>query len=308
MKQFPEWASMMLKLTGIANACWGLTFTLFPKTFFRWAGMPDPQYIFPWKMIGVVSLVFGVFYFLAAFNPSRRVLGLSMGLVIKLLSLIFMLTYWAADVFPFKFVLYFWFNDLMWLYPLFAALYFVFKQSYQEETLAPQLPLSEMLKRFETHSGKSLKSLSDEQPLLLVFLRHFGCVFCHETLNILRDQRTEIAAEQVQLVLVHMGTPEEAQRQWSAHNLQEVEYTSDPGEKLYRAFRLKKGSFRQLFGTKTWMRRIEAGIFQHHLTGDLEDKARRMPGVFLIYRGEILKSYRHEYISDQPDYIALARR
>jgi hypothetical protein len=31
-----------------------------------------------------------------------------------------------------------------------------------------------------------------------------------------------------------------------------------------------------------------------------------MPGVFLIHRDEIVKSFRHRLVSDRPDYIALA--
>ena len=32
----------------------------------------------------------------------------------------------------------------------------------------------------------------------------------------------------------------------------------------------------------------------------------RMPGTFLVERGEIRKGFRHKLISDRPDYLALA--
>jgi hypothetical protein len=31
-----------------------------------------------------------------------------------------------------------------------------------------------------------------------------------------------------------------------------------------------------------------------------------MPGVFLIHRSAIVKSFRHKLVSDRPDYVALA--
>jgi hypothetical protein len=32
-----------------------------------------------------------------------------------------------------------------------------------------------------------------------------------------------------------------------------------------------------------------------------------MPGVFLLFHGETLKSYRHQSAADRPDYLAMVR-
>ncbi len=127
MKQFPEWASMMLKLAGVTNAFWGLTLALFPDTLFRWAGMDVPQYLFPWQMIGVIAIIFGVFYFAAAFNPRRHIMIIGMGFVAKITQLIFVLDLWSQEVLPLKLVLYFFAKDLIWLGPLAIVLYLVAK-------------------------------------------------------------------------------------------------------------------------------------------------------------------------------------
>ena len=41
-------------------------------------------------------------------------------------------------------------------------------------------------------SFDNLKMLSDEKPVLLVFLRHFGCVFCKEAMADLSKLKNEI--------------------------------------------------------------------------------------------------------------------
>jgi hypothetical protein len=38
----------------------------------------------------------------------------------------------------------------------------------------PSLSIPEALAQFETQNGITVAALSDESPLLLVFLRHFG--------------------------------------------------------------------------------------------------------------------------------------
>ena len=43
-------------------------------------------------------------------------------------------------------------------------------------TDSPALP--EVLAGAVTESGRSLRDLAEEGPVLLVFLRHFGCSYC----------------------------------------------------------------------------------------------------------------------------------
>ena len=50
---------------------------------------------------------------------------------------------------------------------------------------------------------------------------------------------------------------------------------------------------------------IEANREGHH-RGVPVGSVRQMPGTFLVYRGEIVNAFRHERISDRPDYVALA--
>lgn len=306
MKSFPEWASMMLKLAGITNAFWGLTFTLFPDILFRWAGMLNPQYLFPWKMIGVIAVVFGVFYFVAAFNPVRHIVVIGMGFIVKLTEFIFILTYWVRETFPFKLALYFFAKDFIWLFPLAIVLYLIFKIKQVAQDKLSALSLSEILSRSITSSRRNLKELSDEQPVLLIFLRYFGCSFCHETLAEIRNKHDAIEQEGVKIVLVHMAPPEEAHQYFKQYDLQNTDHISDPDCTLYTLFQLKRVNFRQMLDLKPWKSIPETEFLRKHSLDKPAGDRFRMPGVFLIYKEELLKSYKHEYVSDRPDYVALA--
>lgn len=305
MKSFPEWAAMMLKLAGIVSAFWGLTFTLFPDILFRWAEMPEPQYLFPWKITGAVAIIFGVAYFIAAFNPRRHIVVISMGFALKLLEQIFMLYYWADGVFPLKLILYFVAKDLVWLFPFAVVIYLVLKgrQDEPHHLLPSNASLPDKLAAFNTESGKNLRQLSDEGPVLLVFLKHF--VFCRKTLSEIQDKREAIEKKGVKIVLVHMGKVEEARKYFSQYNLQSLEHIGDPHFAAYNAFHLKRGSFLQILDPNVWMHELGAAGREYNLKG-LINSSYRLPGTFLIYKGEILKNYRHEHISDDPDYVALA--
>jgi hypothetical protein len=67
-----------------------------------------------------------------------------------------------------------------------------------------------VLRDYRTETGRTLLELLDESPLLLIFLRHFGCSFCRQTLDDVSKIRDLIEAKDVRPVFVHLGTPERA--------------------------------------------------------------------------------------------------
>lgn len=50
----------------------------------------------------------------------------------------------------------------------------------------------------------TLGSLTEQRPLLLVFLRHLGCTFCRQALADLKKYREDISGKGVHIGLVHM--------------------------------------------------------------------------------------------------------
>lgn len=103
-----------------------------------------------------------------------------------------------------------------------------------------------------------------------------------------------------------MGTEEEAKAffaQWGGADLPRI---SDPEARLYEGFGLRRGSLGEIFKPRVWKRGFEAAILNGFGVGRMAGDGFRMPGVFLIYQGRILKEFRHETPADRPDYVALA--
>jgi peroxiredoxin len=309
MNRLPEWVGMLLRFIGFANVAWGLTFILIAEGLFRWAQMEVPTVLLPWHMTGAIAMIFGVAYYLISFNPVKGLLVLLLGFLMKLVELIAVIASWIAEVLTHQMVLYFAAKDLLWLGPLGVILYYVFRE-WQAPTDAkeinPEQPISQTLSRFSTDRGNDLSQLSDQQPVLLVFLRHFGCTFCREALHEISEKYPQIEEKGVKTVLVHMGSPEQGQLYLKENNLMGAEHISDPECQLYNLFRLRRARFTQVFGLRVWLRGFKAGVLNGYGVGKLVGDGFRMPGVFLIYRGELLKSYKHQFASDRPDYISLA--
>ncbi len=161
------------------------------------------------------------------------------------------------------------------------------------------------LKNILTDQGDSLYDMSYQQPVLLVFLRHFGCIFCRQALQDLSAHQSAIESIPVHLVFVHMARPEVADEFFESYNLTNVNHISDVQCKIYAKFGLAKGSFSQLFGLQTWMKGFEAKKEGLELSTKRIGDSLQMPGIFILKDGAIKDRYIHKVASDRPDYEAL---
>ena len=155
-------------------------------------------------------------------------------------------------------------------------------------------------------SGQSLSELTSEKPVLLVFLRHFGCSFCREAISDLSKRREKFEAKGVSVVFVHMSPDEKTVKQFfKRYKLWPVVHVSDPEKKYYAAFGLGRGTPQQLFGLMNWIRGFQAGIMEAHgfaLQSESMGDGFQMPGIFLLQQNEIVNSFIHEFAWDRPDY------
>jgi thiol-disulfide isomerase/thioredoxin len=69
-----------------------------------------------------------------------------------------------------------------------------------------------LAKTRETNKGRTLEQASFDKPVLLVFLRHFGCVFCIEAMRTIGKQKAEWEAKNINIILVHMSDNETAEQ------------------------------------------------------------------------------------------------
>lgn len=166
---------------------------------------------------------------------------------------------------------------------------------------------NELLLQMVTNEGANLIDLSESKPILLVFLRHFGCTFCREALADISKEREAIEASGSELVFVHMTDNEIAERYFNRYGLEGVQHISDPECIYYTKFGLVKGNFTQLFGLQSWIRGFSAGVAAGHGIGPQLGDGFQMPGAFVIQDGEVKNSFIHKLASDRVDYLGLVK-
>jgi len=163
-----------------------------------------------------------------------------------------------------------------------------------------------VISQANTSTGKTLLQLSKEGPVLLVFLRHFGCVFCKEALKDIAMKRASWTEKGVYIVLVHMSDNDTANTFFNKFGLHGITHISDPDCRLYAKFGLAKGTVSQLFGLKNWIRGFEvSGSGKAFPSLSQIGDGFQMPGIFLLQNGGIKQSFIHKTASDRPDYEAL---
>ena len=163
-----------------------------------------------------------------------------------------------------------------------------------------------ILNAMVTHSNENLMQLTNQKPVFLIFLRHFGCVFCKEALHDLAEKKGLFDVKGIQMVFVHMSEEDLAEQYFKNYGLEGVSHISDPTCNYYSAFGITKGTFSQLYGLRTWIRGFAAkrAGFELEMAKSLGDST-QMPGIFLIRFGKIIEKFIHKNASDRPDYEKL---
>ena len=168
---------------------------------------------------------------------------------------------------------------------------------------------SETLKIATTQKGDSVLDISNKAPVLLTFLRHFGCIFCREALHDLADRKQSITDANITLVLVHMSDNSIADQYLKDYNLPNVQHISDPECTLYSVFGLTKSGPSELLGLKNLIRGFELTVKRRakpsfRYIGD----GFQMPGIFMIDKGNVVDRFVHLSASDRPDYDQMIRK
>jgi peroxiredoxin len=160
----------------------------------------------------------------------------------------------------------------------------------------------DILLMMKTQNNANVLSISNQKPIMLVFLRHFGCQFCREAMDDLSKLGPILKAQNTELVFVHMAQNDIAEEYFRKFNIVGVQHVSDPNCRFYTAFGLVKGSFTQLFGLQSWIRGFSTQVKYGTEVGKHLGDSFQMPGAFMVLDGEIKDSYIHRTASDRPDY------
>ena len=150
----------------------------------------------------------GGYLMLAAFDPARHWPAMALSLATKMMApALFLVTASRGDVsgstlwllIP---------TYVIWWVPLAIILWNILDARYRDaERLQREMPsVAALLEVARDQHGTDLRTLTEQRPQLVVFLRHFGCTFCRETLADLVNRRHDIEAHGLGIVLIHMAT------------------------------------------------------------------------------------------------------
>jgi peroxiredoxin len=163
------------------------------------------------------------------------------------------------------------------------------------------------LTSIHTESGASLLSLVEASPVLLVFLRHFGCSFCRQAISDVADLKSELGRRGVRPVFVHLGTPERAKPFFDYYGIGDVERVSDPEAVIYQnpVFAISRiHPVLTLFQPSVWIGWLKGAIFKHGI-GAIKEDGHQMQGIFFLNGPKIMRQFRYKTIADEPNYLKL---
>ncbi len=125
----PTWMRLTLQLAGVYNILWGTWVVLFPNQFFELAGLPQPNYPTIWQSVGMIVGVYGLGYYIAAYQPVRHYPIVLVGFLGKLFGPIGLAMYAVQGKLPWAFGWVNVTNDLIWLIPFALILLHSYRQS-----------------------------------------------------------------------------------------------------------------------------------------------------------------------------------
>ena len=167
--------------------------------------------------------------------------------------------------------------------------------------------LAEIVLADEHGQPTRLGDLWREQPAVLVFLRHYGCVFCRDHAVKFHRARREFEAAGARLVAIGQGTPAQAARFRQDQGV-ELLLLSDPERRSYAAAGAKVATLPELIGpriiaralARTIASRIPQGSIVVH-QGRIVDHPAQLGGVVVVATdGSVRYAHMSSDASDNP--------
>jgi len=137
---------------------------------------------------------------------------------------------------------------------------------------------------------------------LLVFLRHFGCIFCREMVSDLRSA-AESDPDYPDVLIFFQGSATEG-RAFLRRYWPEARAVADPEMALYELFGVRRGSFFEALGPSVLIaggRARRKGFENGDRSGDIW----RMPGCFAVRGEKVIWQHRPAHAADHPDFARL---
>jgi peroxiredoxin len=149
-----------------------------------------------------------------------------------------------------------------------------------------------------------LSSRWASRPLVIAFMRHFGCAFCREHLIRLGRAHDELRAAGGEVIAVFQYRAEPSVSFCRSRGLP-FECLGDPTRAGYKAVGLERGERREYMGVRIyrhWFRAAKVGAYVGRPQGDIAQR----PGTFVVGSdGEVLLAHYNLSSPDNPAVPAL---
>jgi peroxiredoxin len=164
----------------------------------------------------------------------------------------------------------------------------------------PPLAEGDPFPRLTLESGAGSLALSDRWgrgPLVIAFMRHFGCAFCREHLIELKKSYGEIRQAGGDVVAIFQYGTEATERFCEARDIP-YQCLGDPLREGYAKVELGRGGIREYLGWrvfKGWLRAARGGVYVGRPQGDTAQR----PGTFVVdSSGRIVLAHYNEHSTD----------
>jgi peroxiredoxin len=158
--------------------------------------------------------------------------------------------------------------------------------------------------------GVELRERWERGPLVVMFMRHFGCAFCREHLQEMGRAYPDFQEAGAEVVAVFQYDDDATQRFCTGRKVP-FDCLGDPDREAYEAVSLKRGSATQIVSPKTVVRALSAA--RHGAIGGPPQGGdiAQLPGTFVIDRdGRVVLAHYSRNSADNPavnDVLAAVR-
>ena len=166
--------------------------------------------------------------------------------------------------------------------------------------LVPSLNAADPTKRVEP-AEVLLSALWAERPLVVVFLRHLGCIFCREQVARLRTDYQRFRQAGAEVACIAQGDYKVGKAFSLLMGLPFPMLMCGKETSLFRQYGLLRGNLWQLFGPSSIVKGFRA-LAGGHRQGKIVGDGFQMPGLFIVDKsGTIRFARRHVNAGDNPD-------
>ena len=153
-------------------------------------------------------------------------------------------------------------------------------------------------------TGDTLAAELGQQDSLLIFLRHFGCIFCRELVRDIRS-RFYSPAGFIPTVFFFQAEAEEGVKFFNTY-WPEARGIADPERQFYRGFGLEQARIDQIAGPEPMVCGLRAAAKGNWIGKPVGD-VRQMPGMFLVNGSVVTWQHRYRHAGDHPDLSQIPR-